>query len=290
LIWIVPALAIAIGGWIGLKDLVNRGPQITIDFTDASGIEANKSVLEFRGVTIGKVADVKLRRDLGGATVSVRLNKSAAVFAKGGSEFWIVQPEIGFSGVRGLDTLLTGSRLNVRPGDGPPTRKFVGLDAPPPPEISVPGRTFVLRCGKLGSLTAGAPVYYREFKVGEVEASRLADDSATVLIRIHVDPPYIGLVRTNTKFWNAGGFSFKINLLGAQIKDTSLESLITGGVAFATPDSPLADPAPEETVFDLYSEPDAEWSKWSPKIPLNSPENSSKPPRLGGGLPSLIKP
>jgi paraquat-inducible protein B len=74
------------------------------------------------------------------------------------------------------------------------------------------------------------------------------------------------------------------------MKDTSLESLITGGVAFATPDAaPLAPAAAAGTQFSLAAEADKEWMKWSPKIPVKSPESLVEKSRSGGFLPSLIK-
>jgi paraquat-inducible protein B len=114
-------------------------------------------------------------------------------------------------------------------------------------------------------------------KVGVVDTSRLSDDAASVLIRIHIEGPYAALVRTNTRFWNAGGFNFKIGLLGAEFKNTSLESLFSGGIAFATPggekeNDVLAPPAPEGAVFQLSPEAEKEWLKWAPKIPLKAPE------------------
>jgi paraquat-inducible protein B len=127
--------------------------------------------------------------------------------------------------------------------------------------------------------------------VGAVEASRLSGDSTAVLVRVHVEAPYADLVRTNSRFWNTGGFSFKVSLFGAELKDTSLESLVTGGVAFATPDaSPLAPPAADSAQFNLASEPDKEWLKWSPKIPIKSPESALESPDKTGLLPALVDP
>jgi len=291
LVWIVPLIALGIGGWMLVRALAERGPEVTIDFTDGSGVEADRTVLEYKGVAVGTVKAVHLRPDLGGVRVKLQIEKDAAALARGGAKFWIVHPEIGLSGVRGLDTLLTGARLNVRPGDGPPTREFQGLDKTPPPETPPSGRTFMLAGKLLGSLTTGAPVFYREFKVGEVETSRLADDSAGVLIRIHVEAAYCDLVRTNTQFWNSGGFSFKVSLLGATLKDTSLESLISGGVAFATPDTaPLPPPAADGVVFPLAAEAKKEWMEWAPKIPIQSPESISKAPAPPAPLSALMKP
>ena len=277
---------------MGVRELMDRGTMITIDVADASGVEAGRTVLEYKGVSAGTVEAVELRPGLVGARIHVRLKRSAALLARTGARFWVVHPEIGFSGVRGLDTLVTGVRINVLPGTGTAAVHFEGLDKAPVPEVTDEGRAFILRSDRLGSLTSGAPVFYREFKVGNVEASRLSQDSTSVLIRIHVDAPYGDLVRTSTRFWNTGGFSFKVSLFGgAELKDTSLESLVTGGIAFATPDEgALAPAAPAGAEFSLASEADKEWLKWTPKIPIKSPETAMEKQSKGGLLNELAKP
>jgi paraquat-inducible protein B len=291
LIWVVPLLAVVVGAWMLLRDLRHRGPEITIEFSDATGLEAGTTVLQYKGVSSGLVDSVALKPDLSGTLVKVRVDKGAGDLARTGALFWIVRPEIGLGGVSGLDTLLSGVHLTVRPGSGPPATQFKGLEKAPPPEIPNRGKTFVLQSDRLGSLTTGAPIFYREFKVGEVETSRLADDSTSVLVRIHLEEPYVDLVRTNTRFWNTGGFNFKVNLMGAQLKDTSLESLLSGGVAFASPDGDAFAPAaPDGTRFTLVADPEKEWLKWNPSIPIKSPESVSKSPPKTQALSELMKP
>jgi paraquat-inducible protein B len=262
------------------REFRNRGPEITIEFAEGKGVEPRKTVLEYQGVSVGTVTAVDLKEDLSGVIVKLRLNKNATALAREGAQFWIVRPEIGFSGVRGIETLLTGARINSRPGNGPPTTEFKGLEKAPSVENVEEGRAFVLQSERLGSMSPGAPVFYREVKVGTVETSRLDDDSASVLIRIRVKKPYVNLVRTNTRFWNAGGVSFKLSLLGAEVKSTSLESLFNGGVAFATPDtSPLAPVAPDGTLFTLHHEIEKDWLKWQPRIKITPPDEAPDPAR-----------
>ncbi|MEO6246829.1 MAG: MlaD family protein [Opitutaceae bacterium] len=291
LVWIVPIIALAVGGWMVFREYRNRGPEITIDFREGQGVEPRKSTLEFLGVSVGTVTAVDLKEDLTGVKVTLRLNRNAAALAREGSQFWILHPEIGLSGVRGLETLLTGARIIGRPGDGAPGTHFKGLDKPPPLENVEDGRAFVLQSERLGSMSPGAPVFYREVKVGVVETSQLDHDGASVLIRIRVRTPFTNLVRTSTRFWNAGGVSFKMNLLGAELKSTSLESLFSGGVAFATPDaSPLAPPAPDGTLFSLHHEMDKDWLKWRPRIAITPPNEAPEPGTPGGPLAPLAKP
>lgn len=274
LVWIVPLLALLVGGWMIWREFRTRGPEITIEFADGAGIQAGSTVLQHKGVAVGLVRHVALTPDLGGVIVRVQLEKTAAALAREGAQFWLVQPEIGLSGIRGLDTLLTGVRINVRPGHGAPATHFQALRRPPAVEPAGPGRAFYLRAGRLGSLTLGAPVMYRELKVGVVEATRLAEDSTAVVIRIRIEPAYADLVRTSTRFWNSGGPSFRLGLRGAEIKSTSIETLLAGAIAFATPGEggELAPAAPEGQVFTLDDESQREWLEWRPSIPISPPE------------------
>lgn len=287
LVWIVPLVALLVGGWMVFRQFRQHGPEITIEFADGSGLEAGKTSLEHKGVSVGVVRAVELKEDLGSVLVRVRLEKNAAALAVEGTQFWIVHPEIGLSGVRGLDTLLTGPRLNVRPGRGAPAVHFRGLERSPPLENTAEGRAFLLQADRLGSLKPGAPVFFREVKVGTVETSRLANDSASVLIRIRIHTPYVDLVRANSVFWNAGGASIKVSLLGAEVKSTSMESLFIGGVAFATPDK-LSPPAEDGAVFKLHNEADKDWFKWHAQIPINPPNEAPEEIAPSGPLAPLV--
>lgn len=289
LVWLVPVLAVLVAGWMLFSHYRDHGPEIIIEFADGTGVEEGKTSLDYKGIKVGFVHAVMLKPDLSGVLVHARLHRNAEALATKGAQFWIVQPEIGFGGVRGLDTLLTGARINVLPGHGPAVHHFKGLARAPLPLGATGSRTFLLESDKLGSLNPGSPVFYRQVKVGVVESSRLSDDSGSVLTRIRIDAPYVDLVRNNTRFWNAGGFDFKMSLFGAQMKNTSLESLINGGIAFATPDSnPLAPAANEGTLFQLTREAEKEWFEWRPRIPIQ-PEETLPKDRSTSGIAPLLQ-
>jgi paraquat-inducible protein B len=292
LIWIVPVVALIIAGWMVVRQFRNRGPEITIEFANAAGIEAGKTELEHQGVGVGVVQDVSLKDDLSGVIVSVRLTRSGAMLARAGAQFWVLHPEVSFSGIRGLETLVTGVRLNVRPGRGAPARHFRGLDHPPPLEDPSVGRAFTLRTDKLGGLAPDNPVYYRGVRIGNVEATRLADDAIAALVRIRIFNPYVNLVRTNSQFWNAGGLSLKLGLGGLDVRMNTLQSILAGGVNLATPDGELAPVALENTEYVLHSEPAKEWLEWRPRIPIQ-PEESAPAAHKSAGTeiaPTIAEP
>ena len=103
---------------------------------------------------------------------------------------------------------------------------------------------------------------------------QLGSDAASVVLRALVREEYAPLVRLNSKFWNAGGLSFKFGLFqGAEISAESPQTLLSGGIEFATP--PDARPtATNDSVFALYEKPEEAWKKWAPALQLHLPEQA----------------
>lgn len=263
LIWVVPIIALAIAGWLIWSEVRERGPRITITFQDGSGLDQGKTAIKFKGVQVGTVTGVHLAPNMEGVVVTAQLDRTAADLAREDSKFWVVKPEIGFSGVHGLDTLLSGQYLTVLPGTGAPATTFTGLAEPPPPSPDHGGKNIILQAPQLGGLSIGSPVYFREYEVGSIDRFKLADDAASVLIHVHINSPYDALVRENSRFWNASGIGMDVGLLGVKVKTESLKALIEGGVAFATPPAnAMGGSVPQLALFTLYDKPEDDWLKW----------------------------
>src|SRR3954466_8028382 len=77
-IWIVPIVAILIGGWIAFKDALDKGPTITIQFKSAAGIEPGKTRIKHKAVDVGTVRRVKLSSDFKTVLVTAEIDRSAA--------------------------------------------------------------------------------------------------------------------------------------------------------------------------------------------------------------------
>jgi paraquat-inducible protein B len=104
-LWIFPLIALVISAWVFYDYYRDRGPRLQILFDDASGIQAEKTKVRFRGVTIGAVKDVHLSKDQNDVVAEVLLRKDAADFAIEGSKFSLVTPKVTFQGISGLETL-----------------------------------------------------------------------------------------------------------------------------------------------------------------------------------------
>lgn len=267
--WLLPILALGLAGVFAYQAWTQRGPRIIVEFPQGEGIGTGDPV-SYRGVRVGDVESVTLSADLKKVEVAARLNRDARGLAAEGSRFWIVRPEISAGRVSGLDTILGPRYLEGEPGDGPPRTRFVGLERPPAGAAGGGALDVVVEAPQRGSLSVGSPVLYRGVRVGSVRELTLSPDARNVELLLWIDPAYRHLVRANSRFWNAGGIGVDWGLIrGLSVKAGSLESLVAGGIAFATP-TRAGDPVSPGFRFQLASEPKEEWLEWSPSLPADS--------------------
>ncbi len=131
-IWLVPLIAMIIGGSLLYKTISGRGATITISFKDGSGIEPKKTKLKYRAVDIGTVQRVRLSDDLSRVIVTAILEKGKEHHLKTKTKFWVVRPRVSATQITGMETLISGAYIGMEPGSGTATvRTFVGLDEPP---------------------------------------------------------------------------------------------------------------------------------------------------------------
>ncbi len=253
-IWLLPLVAVLVGAWLIYKTVSETGPSITISFETAEGIQAGKTRIKYRDVEVGKVDSVNFSDDISRILLKVVMNPGTKDFLTDQTRFWVVKPRIGAGGVSGLGTLVSGAYIAMEPSqEGKPAEKFIGLEKPPVVTADVEGTSYRLRAKKLGSVSIGAPVYFRQFDVGEITEYRLSDDHSHVDIGFFVRAPHDQYIREGTRFWNAGGVNLTLSATGMQLEMESIVSLLTGGIAFETlpehADSPAAQAG---TVFTLY--------------------------------------
>ncbi|MBF0425456.1 MAG: MCE family protein [Magnetococcales bacterium] len=257
--WLLPLLALTAALWSAYRVWSEQGPLITIGFRTADGLQADRTRIKLREVEIGTVARVTLSPDLSRVVVEARLLKSAAPHVRTHTRFWVVRPRLTASGVSGLNTLVSGAFIEMDPGPGEPRFDFDGLESQPVIRQGTPGNRFLLRAERLGSLVIGSPVTYRGIAVGEVQGYDLTDDGQGVDVHIFVKAPHHGLVRADTRFWNTSGVQALIDANGVRLKASSLQALLTGGIAFDTPPV-VGHPQPaatEGTHFRLFDDDDS---------------------------------
>lgn len=260
LIWLIPIVALLIGGWLVWKTQSEKGPTVTITFAAASGLEPGKTKIKYLDVDVGTVQSVRLSDDLLRVIATAEMSKDMAPHLNEATQFWVVQPRLGASGVSGLGTLLSGSYIGMLPGtkNNASKRDFTALAEPPVIDFDAPGRRFSLKSDRIGSVSPGSGIYFRGVPVGAVLGSELDADQRGITFRIFIQTPFEDLIRDKTRFWNASGIRVQLGSGGVTVQTESLQSILTGGIAFETPESATNDPpSPEGAAFTLYPDYEA---------------------------------
>ncbi|GAA0853326.1 intermembrane transport protein PqiB [Aliiglaciecola litoralis] len=265
-IWLIPFLALSIGIWMVYYQWSNQGPLITIEFTSATGIEADKTAIKTKDVKIGMVKKVALKDDLSGVIVTARIEPNSAHLLKADSNFWLVRPRVSLSGVSGLSTLLSGPYITMEAsaketncakqrscGNGDPVTQFVALDNPPVTPAGTPGLQITLNSNAEFAFKAGDPIIYKGLKVGEFEDIYFNLEERIVYYNAFIEAPYHRLITENTKFWNTSGVRFELAANGIEVQTGSLETMLTNGVTFGIPQGMAAGKQiTERAYFDIY--------------------------------------
>lgn len=242
---------------------------ITLHLDQADGIK-EKTRITFQGIAIGSIQHIRLAPDMKGIIAEGRVRKEVERLFRDTTRMWLVKAEVGLSGVRHLDTLLTGSYIDIMPGTGALRTDFFLLPEPPSAD-SFSGLNIVLETPRLGSLDKNSPVYYRQVQVGRVTGFELSPTAQQVWVRINIYPAYMNLVRSGTRFWLVSGIRASWGIFsGFDLDSESMEAVLAGGIAFATPDGQeMGGPAENNDHFTLSAQSEKTWLDWSPEIMLN---------------------
>ena len=91
-LWLIPILMALISIGLVAGQVAEQGPQITVSFLDADGIEPGRTPVKYNDVEVGVVTAIGLSADRNRVLATVRLTKAAGDLAVQDSRFWIVRP------------------------------------------------------------------------------------------------------------------------------------------------------------------------------------------------------
>lgn len=266
-IWLLPMVAALMGAWLMFQSIENKGSEISIYFSQTSGIKPGKTKVRYKGLEIGEVIELTLDDKLQGVNVVASIKPQAKRLLRTGTQFWLVSPKASLAGISGLDTLVSGNYIDVLPGEGQFNTQFEALNAAPALKTE-DGFPIQLRSQSLGSLSVGTAVYFKQIQVGKVHDFKLSNNHE-VLIDLIIEKQYANLVKTDSRFWNISGLHAKLSTQGLQVDMNGLASLISGGIAFDSPKS--SKQAQIQQSFHLY--PNISSSQRGKVITLALPKN-----------------
>lgn len=234
-IWMVPFLAMIIALWLAFQYYAKIGSTIEITFKSNAGLIANQSQIKLRDVTIGMVTKISLSEDGTGVTVQARMNKEVASYLNDKAKIWIVHPDVGSHGVSGLDTLLSGSYIELHGVKDEETQhKFTGLESPYI-DSDAKGKYYLLFAPTSNDITEGSNVYYRKIKVGRVERVGISSDGKQVNFTIFVEEHSTPFINQHSQFYTRSNFAMDFSQGKLDFSIASLSQIVHKGISIYTP-------------------------------------------------------
>ena len=148
IVWLVPLVALAIGGWLVYKAVSEKGPIVTITFKSAAGLEAGKTKIKYKDVELGPgrfhrcwsedISHVIVKAELVKQDLKT-ISRKTPVFGWSGPG---LRPAV-FPGSAPFFRGPTSDSIPGKPGN--PVTHFQGLEVPPVVTTDLPGSHFVLR-------------------------------------------------------------------------------------------------------------------------------------------------
>ena len=130
-IWILPIVALMIGGWLLYQSYRDVGIDVIVHFDSAEGITIGKTKVFYKGIPVGVVrgikaglvTDITFDEEKEIITAHINIDPGAEAILREGTRFWVVKPEISINRIRHLDTIVKGVYIAFKPGKVLPSGK-----------------------------------------------------------------------------------------------------------------------------------------------------------------------
>lgn len=248
-VWIVPAVAIFVAGYLVIRYGFFGGGDITVKFAEARGLD-RYSPVRFRGAKVGTVQKITIDENLGAVVVRISMDASMNHALRKGTKFWIQESGLENGGLGGL---LSGTSVGISPGDGDETREFVGQEYAPILTPPAAGKTVILDAATGGSVAPGAPVEFQGIRVGRILGAEYNPARRVTEVHAFVVQRFAGYVRQGTRFWRGGGLNVSLGGGGVSLGGGGgIGALLTSPVSFYTPEVLPGAEVAQGTHFQLY--------------------------------------
>ena len=213
LVWLVPVVAAAVGGYLFYRSEIAVGPTIEIAF--AGRHQHRRRAPKWSTAASRSAACSRSNSNRASTTSTSRpsCDESAGGLAREGSQFWIVEPRVSVGQVTGLETLLSGSYIQVAPGSGAETTQIRRPGQPAGAVAANSDLLVYLESDDAASLEVGSPVIYRGINVGTIAGVELPGDGTRVQLEVAIAREHASLVRANSVFWLTSGVHFDLQPL-----------------------------------------------------------------------------
>ena len=261
-IWILPLIILGILSWIAYESYMKKGTNITVVFKSAEGLKEGVTPLEYKGLQLGKVTKIDMHEDLKNVKVNILVRSDVAKYvANESSEFWIKKPTISLTKVSGLNTLISGYKIELSPKlktqdeyeKSEEKLDFTGLDTQPNDELDNEGYYISLMASDKDNVEVGTPIFYNKFQIGEIISKEFVYEK--VYFTAYIYDKFNYLINKSSKFVINEALKVNYGASGLNIELGSLYSALVGGITVVTMNKDEEKILKDE-VYLLYSNKD----------------------------------
>ena len=90
MVWLIPLVALMIGGWLTFKYLHEKGTVIQIEFSSADGLVAGKTKIKFKDVVVGIVDEIAFSKNLENVIVTATIEPGMRDHLRKDTRFWYI--------------------------------------------------------------------------------------------------------------------------------------------------------------------------------------------------------
>ncbi|MEG9487152.1 PqiB family protein [Mannheimia indoligenes] len=214
---------------------------ITLIAKDGSKLSEGIDI-KYMGLTVGRIEKLELQNAKKQIKATAYIQgKYYPSIAKAGAKFSVVSPEISTAGFKNLDAALQ-NYITVDAGSGKAQNYFELSQTDTVKTTYASGFPIIVETTNANGIQPEAPVLYRGMQVGIVSHLSLSELNDRVLIHLKINNKYKHLVRTNTQFWQASGYTMDISLQGVSMNSGTMSQLLNGGIEFSTPYTKVVKP------------------------------------------------
>jgi len=253
-IWLVPLLALIIALWLAYQYYIKIGPTITIRFKSNAGLVENQSPIKMRDVTVGIVKEISLAEDGKGVIIKARMNRVVEDYLNEKAKFWIVHPDVGSNGIYGLETIVSGSYIELYGVKEKKTKlEYIGLEHPYIDD-NAEGKYILLSAPQSYNISERGILYYRMLEIGRVERVTICPDGTCVYFTIFIEQDYVKYINNKSKFYARSNINIDVTKGTLDVGTAPFKQLIHGGISVYTPTNSLDKNITfsDDKIFYLY--------------------------------------
>ncbi len=151
------------------------------------------------------------------------------------AKFWIVHPDVGSNGIYGLDTIVSGSYIELHGVKEKKTKlEYIGLEHPYIDD-NAEGKYLLLSAPSSYNISEKGIIYYRMFEIGKVERVEICPDGTCVYFTIFIEKDYVKFINSQSKFYARSNVNIDITKGTLDVGMAPFKQLIHGGISVYTP-------------------------------------------------------